>query len=196
MSHWEDELTDDFLAEVPDEDVEALAATLEAEGAAAAPPPELRRRLLAAAELSGRFDRFAPLAAGLLDVDEAAAKVLLDAIGEPSSWHQSLVPGVELYDLEGGPAVAGAIRGFVRMAAGAAFPAHEHLGEEAVLVVQGSFEDGVSGAVHRAGELVRMPSGTRHDFRVRPGPDLVYLVVVQTGVRIGEQIIGPNDPGL
>lgn len=193
MSHWEDELIDDFLADVPDEDLEALgAATL----GAASPAPELRARLLASATLAHRFDRFAAGAAELLDVDEATARSLLDGIADPSSWHGSPVPGVELYDLAGGPAVADAIRGFVRMQAGAAFPEHEHLGDETVLVVQGSFEDGVSGEVHRAGDVVRKAAGTRHDFLVRPGPDLVYLVVLPTGVRIGDQVIGPNDPDL
>jgi quercetin dioxygenase-like cupin family protein len=82
------------------------------------------------------------------------------------------------------------------MPQGAVFPEHKHLGDEAVLVVQGSFEDGVSGRVYRAGDVVRMGAGSSHDFRARPGPALVYLVVLAEGLQIGDAVFGPDDPAM
>lgn len=192
MSGWEDDLIDPFLAEVPeDADLEGLVG---ATADAAAPPPDLRARLLAGAIVEGRFDRFVDAAAELLDVGAGRMRVLLDSIGDPSSWYGSKIPGVELIDLEGGPKVQNAITGFVRMSAGAEFPEHSHLGVEHVLVLQGSFLDGASGEIHRVGDVIELPEGAPHGFRVRPGPDLVYMVVAQTGIRIGDEDIGPDDP--
>lgn len=193
MSGWEDDLVDPFMAELPAEDVEALVATLE--GAASVSPAQgARAQLLSQLSGRGRFDRFAETVGALLDLTPEHARTLLDGIGDPASWYDAPLPDVSLYDLDKGPSVKNAITGFVRMPAGAVFPEHEHLGDEAVLVVQGSYVDGVSGRIHRAGDLVRLPPGTSHDFRVRPGPDLVYLAVVQKGIKIGDDEIGPNDP--
>ena len=196
MSRWEDELVDPFLADVSEEDVDRMASALERELAEVTPAPSLRDALLSMARTEGRFDRFAPVVAELLDVSEARATELLDGIARDEVWVDSPIPDVRLYHLEGGPKVAGAITGFVRMPQGAVFPEHQHLGDEAVLVVQGSFEDGVSGRVYRAGDVVRMAAETSHDFRARPGPSLVYLVVLAEGLKIGEMVIGPYDPAM
>lgn len=193
MSRWEEDLVDRFLAEVPeDEDVQQLVDALA--DADAPPPGDLRARLMSEATVEGRFERFVETAAGILDVDADRMRELLDSTGDPTAWYRSRLPGVELIDLDGGPRVANAIRGFVRMPAGAEFPEHSHLGEEKVFVLQGSFVDGASGRVYRAGELATMPEGAPHGFRVRPGPDLVYLFVAQTGIRIGDEDISPDDP--
>jgi putative transcriptional regulator len=193
VSRWEDELLDAFLADLPEDGVDALVAAVEGEGVA---PPALRADLLREARLEGRFHRFAARVADLLDVSEETARALLDGIGRAESWGDGGVPGVDLYHVEGGPAVANAITGFVRMSAGADFPEHTHLGDEVVLVIQGSFQDGASGRVHRAGEAVHMPEGTAHGFRVRPGPALVYLVVLQEGLKIGDMVRRADDPDM
>ena len=127
-------------------------------------------------------------------MDEARAKEILDQIDDPSAWYQSELDFMTLVDIEGGPAVSEAITGFVRLPAGVHFPPHEHHGEENVLVIQGSLEDGVSGRIFRSGEIATMPEGSTHDFVVRPGPDLVYLLVVQKGVTIAGRFYGHDDP--
>lgn len=194
MSRWEDELVDPFLADLSDEDgIDALAEGISEE---IVPRASLRDAILAAAKVDGRLDRFAALVAELLDVSEARASSLLDGIARPDAWIDGPVPGVSLYHVQGGPKVAGAATGFARMSGGVVFPEHEHLGDEVVLVVQGSFEDGVTGRVHRPGDVVRMPAGSAHDFRARPGPALVYLIVLQTGVKIGEHVLRADDPRL
>lgn len=193
MSHWEDELEDRFLAELESAaDAEALAR-LAKEGAA---PKGLRAKLLANATLEGRFDHHAAHVAALLNVDEARARTLLDGIGLDESWEASPLPKIDLFHIEGGPGTENAITGFVRIAAGAGFPPHEHLGEEAVLILQGSVQDSVSGVIHRPGDIAKMPVGTAHALIARPGPDLVYLSVVQNGVKIGDRVFGPDDADL
>lgn len=190
MSGWEKDLTDAFLDEV--EDPETLVKRLEAP--AVAPDADLKKALLGGAQLTGRFARFADVAAELLDVSATQAAAILDRIDDPSAWYQSALPDMELVDLEGGPKVAQAITGFVRLPAGAHFPEHEHHGEEHVFVIQGSLEDGPTGTIYRPGEVATMPEGSKHDFVVRPGPDLVYLLVVQNGVTIAGQYFAHDDP--
>ncbi len=191
MSRWEDELVDVFLAEVPEDEVDALVGALDEP---VSPPPSLRASILDGAMLEGRFDRFRAAAAELLEIGEERAGALLDGIGRAESWGPSPVPWIELYHVEGGPSVADAITGFVRLPAGSEFPLHRHLGDEAVLLVQGSLEDSVTGRVFRPGDVVRMPAGTEHGFTVRPGPGLVYLAVLHQGIQIGELVLGPDDP--
>ena len=81
-----------------------------------------------------------------------------------------------------GPAVAGVHAGFVRVVGGMRFPRHEHLGEERVFVLQGSCRD-EDGTVAKAGDEVVRAIGSSHDFVVHDGPDFIYLVLLQGGVK-------------
>ena len=191
MSVWDEDLVDPFLAEISDEEREALARAVAQE--VATPPVGLRERLVAEAALDGRFDRYAPAVAALLDIDEATAKTLLDGIGQSELWYRGLVPDVDLYDVEGGPSVTDAITGFLRLPAGTPFPEHGHLGTETSLIVQGSATDD-RGTIWRPGDVVVVTADEVHSFRARPGPDLVFLVVAQQGVRFGDTVLGPHDP--
>lgn len=190
MSDWERELSDAFLEDV--EDVEALVNGLGAPEVR--PEGGLRAALLAAATPSGRFARFKQTVARLLDVDETRAETTLDRIDQPDAWYQSALPGMELVDIDGGPAVKEAIVGWVRLGAGTQFPEHTHGGEENVMVIQGSLQDDLTGQIFRPGDVAKMPAGSTHSFTVRPGPDLVYLLVVQKGVTIAGQFYAYDDP--
>jgi quercetin dioxygenase-like cupin family protein len=197
VSRWEDELVDAFVAELGEVDgpgVDALITAWSDGLGALSPRLELRERLLRSAPSEGRYERFVAQVAALMDLDARGAAALLDGIDRPSSWVPGPLPDVSLYHVQGGPRVADAITGFVRLPQNAVFPEHRHLGDEAVLVVQGSFVDGVTGAIHRPGDVVHMPAGSAHDFRARPGPALVYLVVVRDGVQIGDVVMRADDP--
>lgn len=195
MSGWEDELVDPFLSEVGEEvDGEGLEALVSAlEPSEIAPSASLRDRLLASATLAGRFDRFSAQVAEFLDVTEARARELLDGIGRDENWTTGLVPDVFLYDIEGGPKVANAITGFIRMSADVPFPEHGHMGHEVSLIIQGSGIDN-EGNVWRVGDVVEKTPDQMHGFKARPGPDLVFLVIVQDGIRLGDMVLGPDDP--
>jgi quercetin dioxygenase-like cupin family protein len=147
------------------------------------PAPGARDRLLAGLPATGRFARFAEATAKLLDLGIEQAKALLDRLEDESLFQQEL-PGVAFFWCEGGPAVANAVRGFVRVEAGTRFPEHEHIGEERVLVLQGSFVDEARGLTFNAGDSDVMFAGTTHEFYVPAGgPDLLKLSVTQAGLR-------------
>jgi putative transcriptional regulator len=88
--------------------------------------------------------------------------------------------------------VSDSITGFVRLAEGAVFPEHEHLGTEHILVLHGRWQDG--DAIYGPGDYVEMSAGTSHSFNVCSGPDLLYLAVLHKGLRIDGIVIGPDDP--
>lgn len=141
-----------------------------------APATDLRARLLAtAARPEHRWAPFTARLARMIDVAHERARELLAAIVRADVWHR-VVPGVELLHLQGGPAVAGADVGFVRVAPGEAFPEHRHLGVERVLILQGGYVDNL-GQTARAGDFVELPPGSSHGFVALPGADLIYAVV-------------------
>lgn len=170
-----------------DVDVELLARLV----APTPPSPGLRAALLQA--VAGPWwAPFARRARALLDLDDDATVALFAAVSAPDRWQAGPGDGVELFHIDAGPALAGAITGFVRLAPGARFPHHRHVGHETVLVLEGGFVD--DGRVCAAGEEVTMPPGSDHD--VVAGPQgCLYLAVVLEGLAFdGEDPIGPDDP--
>ncbi|MDC0717669.1 cupin domain-containing protein [Nannocystis bainbridge] len=141
------------------------------------PTAAMRARLLAAVTApERRFSPFIGRLARLLDLAEARVRELLDRLTDRAAW-ENVLPDVELFHLEGGPATAGADVGFVRVAAGARFPHHNHLGDEHVLVLQGGFVED-DGTVVRAGASSHCGPGSSHSLTALPDQDLVYAVVV------------------
>ena len=171
---------------------EALAAL-----ALAAPPvapgSAMRDRLLKSVAATNRFSAFADRVAALLDVSAGEAERLLSRIDDPSAWAQTPLEGVSSYDLDGGPKVADALVGFVKVKPGHVFPEHEHMGEEHALVVQGACVEG-SGRVARRGELVKMERGTSHELKALPGPDFIYLGIAQQGFMMFGMHVKKGDP--
>jgi anti-sigma factor ChrR (cupin superfamily) len=158
-----------------------------------APSPQVRERVLESISTTNRFEMFAAQVAELIDVTVDKARELVGRIDDAKSWMATHVAGVFSYDLPVGPAVADAVVGFVKLHPGGVFPDHEHMGDEAMLVVQGSCIDS-SGTVIRRGDLIRMPAGTHHDLKAQPGPDFIYLGIAYKGFVMGGQHIKPGDP--
>lgn len=147
------------------------------------PPPSVRARLLeGVAPSRGRYARFAQRVARLLDLAVEQVQQMLDSLELPATWEPGPYENTELVHLVTGPAVAGAHAGFVRVRGGTRFPRHEHLGEERVLILQGQCRD-ESGALSVPGDEVVMQASSVHYFDVFDGPDLVYLVVLEGGVK-------------
>lgn len=189
MSHPEDHDDDRFEAALVNE----LAQDVRR------PAPRGLRDQLLHAPLRGRLYRFADTVAQLMDVDSAAARQLLDGLDEPEPFEPGPFPDLEimLRHISGGPRVADAITGFVRVAPGITFPHHEHLGDEHVLVLQGHCVEAGSGAIAGPGEVLTRTSGSAHEISALPGAtDLLYLAVVHTGVKIGGVVMGPDSPEL
>ena len=147
------------------------------------PLPGVRARLLdAVAPSRGRYARFVQRVSRLLDLAAEEVQQMLDSLELPATWEPGPYENTELVHLVTGPAVAGAHAGFVRVQGGTRFPRHEHLGEERVLVLQGHCRD-ESGAISAPGDEVVMAPHTAHYFDVLDGPDFVYLVVLEGGVK-------------
>jgi putative transcriptional regulator len=186
-------LADDDAAAVKDhlascarcaQELRAVEAAFEALALAlpAPPPPQaLRARVLAATE-AGRFEAFVNRVAAVIDCAVDQARALLAKIDEASSWVDGPL-GTQLVHLPAGPRVAHANCGFVRLPAGAQFPSHRHLGAEHTLVLEGRYLDS-SGRTLGPGDEARLGPGSEHSFAVLPDADLVYLVVLETGIEV------------
>jgi quercetin dioxygenase-like cupin family protein len=195
MTRHNDPFLDEFL-------VEMMAAGMNIEhladvaGSLPAMPPStmLRQRLMKSLSVGGRLHRFATQTAELLDVTVERAMELLDGIDDSSVWERGPAEDVTLYHFSGGPAVAEAITGFVCVERGKAFPHHSHLGNEAVLILQGTCRDSADDSIYRPGDITRATTGAPHRVDVLPGPKLIYLAVVFGGIDIDGLILTPGDP--
>lgn len=131
----------------------------------------------------GSTERFADLidqVARLFDLTAERVKTLLGLVNEPTAWRRGKADGITLLDFRGGPAIAGADAGFVRMQPGVTFPYHRHVGGEQVLVLEGSFV-GDDGTIVRRGEGLRFDPETRHAFTAR-AEGCLFAVVIWEGL--------------
>jgi hypothetical protein len=188
------EKTDDgAFDEALSEEAGGDTITTVAKGLAPAPlPPGLLARVLETTRSEPRFERFVDPIARLLDVTFEQARQLLARVSDTDGWEPGFLPGIELFHVRGGPRVANAITGFVRVRENVRFPEHEHFGEESVLIMQGRCEE--RGKIYGPGDEVMMGANSEHAFTVCPGPDLLYLAVVQKGLRIGDMVLNADDP--
>ncbi len=158
-----------------------------------APPQLLRERLLGA--IARPRLRFAPLfgaLAELFDLGDSDLAGIFERAAAAGAWVESPIPGARFLHLHGGPRVAAADNGLVRLAAGARFPRHRHLGLERVLVLAGGYRDEASGSLYLHGDWLEMPAGTSHAYTALPECELLLAVSVVAGVEV--EGIGPLSP--
>ena len=141
------------------------------------PSPSLGERLLARVRGDDRFADLVPDVARLFDVDEAEARRLVALVRDDSAWMDGPVPGAQMIPIEGGPRIAGALAGFVRLPPGVMYPAHVHRGTEENLVLQGGFRED-NGDETWAGEWCPKHEGTQHHFVALDGPDCITAAVI------------------
>jgi quercetin dioxygenase-like cupin family protein len=138
------------------------------------PSPAARTRLL---EALGGPDRFRPFFAELarrFDLSVQAVRDLLARVDDPAAWEASPSPSVKLIHFPGGPALAGADAGFVRVAAGQTFPRHSHQGPELAFVLEGRMIK--DGRVYHPGDIDEVPTEEIHEYSVGEERDLVVMV--------------------
>jgi hypothetical protein len=152
------------------------------------PPDSLRTRLLDDISEIAPYSLYHDEMTKLLAGSKGALEKELHAMPHPDTWIDGPIPRCRLYPCTADASPRDAIRTLVLMESGSHFPTHEHLGDEIVLILQGSLlhEDG---ALYRPGDILKMAKGTSHAFDVPEGLDLIYLAVVEQGIRIGEQLI-------
>jgi anti-sigma factor ChrR (cupin superfamily) len=147
-----------------------------------APPASVKARLMASVG-GGRFEKLSQRMASLFDVTVDKARELLGLIERPASWEAS-GPGIGLVHFDGGPAYAGADCGFVRLAPGATFPLHKHLGEEASLILAGSLRDATSGRVLEPGDELLQAEGTEHVLVNEGTEDCIFAARAMNGIEV------------
>jgi anti-sigma factor RsiW len=160
--------------------------TTDAIGAAiqpVAPPPEIKQRLLASIG-GGRFEPFSGRLARLFDVTVDRARELLGLIERPASWVPQ-IPGISLVHFDGGPAAAAADCGFIRLALGATFPPHTHLGEEVVTILSGRVHDVTNDRMVGPGEDYVQAEGTHHYLVCVGEDDCIFASRAINGISIG-----------
>lgn len=165
----------------------ALGATIQP----VAPSAAVKQRLLASIG-AGRFEAFSGRMAALFDVTVDRARELLGLIERPASWIPQIIPGISLVHFEGGPALATADCGFVRIVPGGIFPPHTHLGEEIVTILHGQLHDVPNDRLIQPGDDYVQAEGTTHHL-VCVGPeDCVYASRAINGIEIGGQRARPT----
>jgi quercetin dioxygenase-like cupin family protein len=148
-------------------------------------PPLLRERLLATiARPRLRFAPFYGRLGALFDLSDSELASLFERAENVAEWTSAPVAHVSLLHLQGGPRVAQADNGLVRVAAAAVFPPHRHLGCERVLVLQGAYRDEPSGRIYRAGDEHELPEGSSHHYVVLPDQDLLLAVSLSGGLEV------------
>lgn len=147
------------------------------------PSRAVKSRLLASIG-GGPLERFAQKLGALYDVTVERARELLGLIERPASW-ETEAPGIGLVHFGGGPAFAAADCGFVRLAPGAIFPFHKHLGEEVCVVLEGAVFDATNNRMIETGDEYFQATGTEHALINRGSVDCIFAARVMHGIEIG-----------
>jgi putative transcriptional regulator len=155
-----------------------------------APKPSLRSRLLKDVSEIVPYARYLDDMAKMLVGSPGLLEDELRGLPHPNTWDDGPVDHCRLFPCEAGTTLSNVIRTLVLMESGSTFPDHEHLGDEHILVLQGSLLD-EDGQLYRPGDKLYMAEGTHHSFEVPVGLDLIYFNVSHQGLQIGEQIITP-----
>ncbi len=138
--------------------------------------PALLHSRLVTSVASEPYAPLVPRLAELFDVGRDTVGRLLRKLSDATAWVE-MAPGILLLHVDGGPRLAGAEVGFVRIAANQSFPPHRHLGEEVTVVLEGSYLDS-RGATFGPGDRVANSRDSSHSFRAGPERDLLFAVVV------------------
>jgi putative transcriptional regulator len=147
------------------------------------PSAEARNRLLTAVSAAPlRHAPFFDRLSSFFDLPLQRVQEILAEVNDRSRWERARLPGVQLMHFSGGPALAGADAGLVRIEPGYRFPKHRHKGEERLFVLEGGYTD-ESGKKYEPGDIQVMQAGTAHDYTVLSGGLLAALVLYE-GIEI------------
>lgn len=149
-------------------------------------PPQLLRDKLLGSVARPRL-RYAPLFGALgelFDLGDLQLAELFESAVEPGPWVSGPLPGLELLHLSGGPRVAHADNGLVRLAPSTRFPRHRHLGSERVLVLEGGYVDEPSGKLYGPGDLHEMLADSTHAYTTVPDRPTLFAVSLVSGIDI------------
>ncbi len=144
------------------------------------PSHHLRNRILDSIHADTRYHGYIERFTILFDLDKLTSKKLLAKIEQRSdtTWKSTPFPGVNIMEFVGGPLVSESTCGIVEVESGKLFPAHEHQGDERMLVLQGTAVDDQQ-QTFSVGDIVQYCAGSRHSFRSIGDQSFLFAVVLQ-----------------
>ena len=143
-----------------------------------------RARLLGTVAHGG--ERFAPLFDKLtkfFDLSVAALREVFTRAEQADQWQPGPLPWVSLFHLQAGPAVAGLDTGLVKLKRGMPFPPHRHLGNERVLILEGSYRDHEQ-RYYGPGDFHDMAEGTEHALQMSAAEDVLLAVILSAEIEV------------
>lgn len=150
-----------------------------------APAPSVRARLLGSvAPGATPFERFAQQVAELFTVTLDGARAALARLDDAAAW-RPLLPGIDCIRVSGSKNPAEPQCAFVRVAPGATFPWHRHLGEERSFVLHGGAHLS-DGRDLRPGDLLVVDESIEHDFVIEGDAPCIFAV------RSSGMVLGPR----
>lgn len=152
-----------------------------------APASILKDKLLQEVKKRAPYSAYKKEISSMTGVSEDKVIEIFSSMPRTSTWVDGPIPRCRLYPWPEHSSRE-VIKTLVLMESGSHFPNHEHLGRELVFILQGHFRDS-NGKLYSPGEIIEKTAGSSHDFDVCDGLDLVYLAVVDEGIRIGEQVL-------
>jgi anti-sigma factor ChrR (cupin superfamily) len=152
----------------------------------------LKNRLLSSLRDTTPLLSYVGEVATMLDLSREQARSHLKELEDEESWHRSEIPGVYFSPVEQTSASADDEKAsFVKIMPGHGFPHHEHLDEEAILILQGRCLDTGSDEFLSEGTLQFASSEYEHSAVVpedEPVP-VIYLAVIRGGIKVGERVM-------
>jgi putative transcriptional regulator len=141
-------------------------------------PAHLRGRLLAAASGPLKYAPFARRVATFFGITRERAELALERLSDERTWIPMTIRGMRMAPVQ---ANVPGLAMFLRLDAGAHCPLHRHLGEERILILEGSLiED--SGVVSVAGDVLIRAPGTRHSCAAPHASACVSAYLLEGGV--------------
>ena len=137
-----------------------------------------RARLMATLVSEERFRPYTELDRYFAIGEENLRAVLLK-IEHAANYQTAPIPGVRFFHFVPGARSGFAEAGIVRLAKGARFPCHQHLGEEINFILEGTLVD--AGIIYGPGSALVNATGSAHTYSAGQSRDLV-LVAGHNGI--------------
>jgi anti-sigma factor ChrR (cupin superfamily) len=152
----------------------------------------LKERLLSSVQGATPMLSYVGEVAAMLDLSRAQARSYLKELENEESWERSEIPGVYYRPVERPSAMGQDEKAaFVKILPGHGFPHHEHLDEEAILILQGRCLDTGNSEMLSEGSLQFAGSEYEHSAVVpedEPVP-VIYLAVIRGGIKVGDEVM-------
>lgn len=145
-----------------------------------APSMGLKQTLMASLNTKTPFHGYVERFMKYFDLKRSDVEALFNTlVNSPDTlFESSPLPKTYIFYFDGGPSVAHATCGLVKIKAGSIFPAHTHQGKEWMLILQGTAVNN-KGIRHLPGDTVFSDKGSSHSLRISKQEDFIFAVVLE-----------------